>query len=590
MRRTVSINLFCIVLTFWVVAWSLGVLGGTILASRAQHSRLQAVADHWAEFLRRVIEPEIGPIDGQLDEARQSHLQDVAERWEIGLVLFDEQGKELLSEGVGSVLGETPAEVRGALETKKLVAAWDSSHNHASTQLRAAWPLPGDDPVRVVWVIQRVTWPSEFGSAVPGVWLFWACGCAIGIPIAGLASRWGRITCNKLLEAIMQSTQTMEVSSIISEFRELGQSAMRTVRAIEEERDNLRKIAADHQAVMDNLSDGLIFTDAAARILQANSAALRMLRLAPAAARGLGLRECLRHPDWLAWLDGLLNGRAVHSIPVSFDNPEQHLEIAGSQLRDGEGKVRGLLVVIRDVTPSRLTDRVRRDFVANVSHELRTPLTSIKGFLETLLEGALDDPAQARRFVRIVYEQTERLENIVNDLLTLTRLESEHDHPIERERLPAATILQEVIHACAFQAEQKNITLDWDVSQELAVDVNPRLFQQALINLVDNAIKYSDPGKQVEIRAWSGGAEITFEVRDQGWGIEARHLSRVFERFYRVDAGRSRQMGGTGLGLAIVKHVAQVHGGRVSAESQVGRGSTFRIHLPLISEGPGKAP
>jgi two-component system phosphate regulon sensor histidine kinase PhoR len=258
----------------------------------------------------------------------------------------------------------------------------------------------------------------------------------------------------------------------------------------------------------------------------------------------------------------------------------QHLEIRGNELKAPDNRVRGFLIIIRDMTRAWQADRVRRDFVANVSHELRTPLTSMKGFLETLLDGAIDDPAQAIRFVKIVHEQTERLESIVNDLLTLARLESESEQPIARESVRVDELVAGVVDACRLLAEQRSMRIHCETPNDLIVNVNSRLFHQALVNLLDNAIKYSDPGKEIRISVRREAAEVIFEVEDQGWGIEARHLPRIFERFYRVDPSRSRQLGGTGLGLAIVKHVAQIHGGRVTVDSRVGVGTIFRIYLP----------
>lgn len=227
-------------------------------------------------------------------------------------------------------------------------------------------------------------------------------------------------------------------------------------------------------------------------------------------------------------------------------------------------------------------EQVRKDFVANVSHELKTPITSIKGFVETLLDGALSNEADARRFLTIVGKQSERLSAIIDDLLTLARLESEQiSELLVKEPQNVSEILDAVTEGCRHLAASKNISLKMFCPSNLIVDGDRSLIEQALMNLVDNAIKYSGPGTVVRIQAEQEHGKLHLSVSDQGPGISNEHLDRLFERFYRVDKARSRQLGGTGLGLAIVKHVCGVHGGTVHVKSEVGQGSTFSLVLPV---------
>jgi two-component system phosphate regulon sensor histidine kinase PhoR len=234
-------------------------------------------------------------------------------------------------------------------------------------------------------------------------------------------------------------------------------------------------------------------------------------------------------------------------------------------------------------------ENVRRDFVANVSHELKTPIASIKGFVETLLDGAADDPVDNRRFLQIVAKQADRLAAIIEDLLALSRIEQSEGAgtlPLEPTRI--ADVLTAVIGECAPRAAEKSIRLVTACEDDLTAEVNPPLLEQALINLADNAIKYSDDGRTTTIDAVAEGvdgtAQLVLSVRDEGRGIAPEHLPRLFERFYRVDSARSRALGGTGLGLSIVKHIAQAHGGTVTVESTVGVGTTFTMRLPLARD------
>jgi two-component system phosphate regulon sensor histidine kinase PhoR len=230
----------------------------------------------------------------------------------------------------------------------------------------------------------------------------------------------------------------------------------------------------------------------------------------------------------------------------------------------------------------RRLENVRRDFVANVSHELKTPTTSIQGFVEALLEKGVDDPEQTKRYLEIIAKHSDRLNSIIEDLLSLSRLEEDQEQRrILFENASLRPALAAAIELLGPRAEQKQISVKLICADDIEARVNPALIEQAVFNLVDNAIKYSQPGEAVTVSAERTDTEIAVSVQDHGCGIDRKHLPRIFERFYVVDKGRSRKLGGTGLGLAIVKHIAQVHGGSVTVKSSLGKGSTFTIHLPV---------
>jgi two-component system phosphate regulon sensor histidine kinase PhoR len=237
--------------------------------------------------------------------------------------------------------------------------------------------------------------------------------------------------------------------------------------------------------------------------------------------------------------------------------------------------------VLGDITALRRLERVRRDFVANVSHELRTPVQLVKGFAETLREGALEEPEQARRFVGIIERNAARMESLISDLLSLASLEREDGLRLKTELTSIAPILEGARQAILPKAAGKNMTVLVECDEALEVKAEAGLLEQAVVNLIDNAVKYSPPDTSVHVSAWAEQGFLLIEVRDQGFGIPASDLGRIFERFYRVDKARSRDLGGTGLGLAIVKHIAMAHGGDVSVESWEGEGSTFKIRIPL---------
>jgi two-component system phosphate regulon sensor histidine kinase PhoR len=230
----------------------------------------------------------------------------------------------------------------------------------------------------------------------------------------------------------------------------------------------------------------------------------------------------------------------------------------------------------------RRLETVRQDFVANVSHELRTPVTSIKGFAETLLDGAVQDPVTADRFLKIIVRQANQLESIIRDLLDLSRLEQNSAQHLERHETSLAGVLKSAIELCQGRSDGRSAMVSLSCAEGLTAMMHAGLMEQAFVNLIDNAIKYGTGGEgvRVDVGADRDGSCVWIKVRDYGQGIEHKHLERLFERFYRVDKGRSRELGGTGLGLAIVKHIVLIHGGTVGVESELGKGSTFTIRLP----------
>jgi two-component system phosphate regulon sensor histidine kinase PhoR len=329
--------------------------------------------------------------------------------------------------------------------------------------------------------------------------------------------------------------------------------------------------------------EGVLAVDTEGHVLDLNPAASRLLGLGGSDSRGRTIEEVVRNARLQAFVSRALAAPTTIEDEVVLERPEgdHYLQAHGTALRDGEGQEMGALVVLNDVTRIRQLENVRRDFVANVSHELKTPITSVKGFVETLLDGALDNREEAERFLRIVAKHADRLGVIIEDLLTLSRLEQ--DARAGRVDLAEASVegaLRAAVEMCEVRATERNVTVTVTCDPQLRADLNLPLFEQAIANLIDNAIKYSPTGGTVEVSAEEAKGELVVCVRDWGCGIAAEHLPRLFERFYRVDKARSRALGGTGLGLAIVKHIVQAHGGTVSVESTPGKGSTFTIRLP----------
>lgn len=355
--------------------------------------------------------------------------------------------------------------------------------------------------------------------------------------------------------------------------------------ALQRRVDSLVRVRSEQDAILRSMVEGVIALDGEGRVRQVNQAALQLLAIGNRSIEDLPISQVVAHEEFLKCVsDGARDGEIRTSTVTLPGIQKRILAITASPLVEEEGVARGTLLVMHDVTRVRELENMRREFVANVSHELRTPITSIKGFAETLIDGAMHDPSLREKFLGIISRQAERLSSIFNDLLTLAKLEaSGDDSGVLMERCNLRELVQRASDDCATRASARQKDIAVDVDSEWFVFANDNLVEQALVNLLDNAIKYSDPATPVRVEASRNGELTEIKVIDRGPGIEEVHLQRLFQRFYRVDHGRSRQLGGTGLGLAIVKHIAQAHGGKVNVASVVGEGSVFSFFLKAAS-------
>ena len=350
----------------------------------------------------------------------------------------------------------------------------------------------------------------------------------------------------------------------------------RRLRAVTDQRNEL-------QAIFLSMMEGVLAVDGTGRVAGMNEACARMLGIEAARASGQNIEAVLRNPALQRLVAQALQRREpIEGEVVLQDAEDRVLEVRGAPWRNAFGEDAGVVLVCHDVTRLRRLESMRRDFVANASHELRTPITAIRGAAEALGEGSgPGDAATAASFREIIVRQSARLNSVIEDLLRLSRIERQ----AEREEIvladaPLEPVLQGAIQACAARAAEKGIGLEDRCPPELQARIDPELLETAVANLIDNAIKYSPRGSHVRVTAAAEPDAVVIAVQDEGEGIETRHHERIFERFYRVDAARSREAGGTGLGLSIVKHIVQAHGGSVTVESALGQGSTFRIRLP----------
>lgn len=378
------------------------------------------------------------------------------------------------------------------------------------------------------------------------------------------------------LDQRLEVPETREMGVVAEAMNDMAEQLNDRIQAVSRQRNEL-------EAVLSSMEEGVLAIDTRERLISINGAAAAMLNINAFRSQGRLMQEVVRNTDLQRFIQRSLTSHlpVQGELDLHDDSSSRSVHAHGAVLRDAGGAIIGALVVLHDVSTLRRLERVRRDFVANVSHELRTPVTSIKGFVETLLDSDLHDEEQVRRFLSIIAGQADRLQAIIEDLLSLSRLEQDTGQPLVAfESQDVRDVLVEAVKACEAQAAAKGIRIDVQCEDGLIARVNSQLLEQAIINLVDNATKYSAADTRVHVEGVRAGNEVIVSVRDQGCGIERKHLPRIFERFYRVDRARSRKLGGTGLGLSIVKHIVQVHGGYVQVESEPGAGSTFTIHLP----------
>lgn len=414
-------------------------------------------------------------------------------------------------------------------------------------------------------------------------------------PIARLAAGAGALASGNYEQHLEPPTER-HLATLAEALNRMAARVREKIGAVRAERDHL-------EAIVHSMSDGVLVTDREGRALLVNPEFRKLFRLEGDPTGRLPL-EMARQPELAKLVEATLRRGESFNVVVELRQPEHRvLALTSAALAPAPNHRRpqerppeafdpagtqGAVVAARDVTQAMRIDEMRRDFVANVSHELKTPLSAIRGFAETLRDGALEDPRAAHRFTDRILDQCRRLQNLLNDLLTLSRLEAS-DRQVDREPVDLAILARRAVETVDEAASTRGVTVTFQPPKAPLPDVpgDRESLERMLLNLLENAVKYNQKGGRVDIALGVDreAKEALVEISDTGIGIPADALPRIFERFYRVDKGRSRAEGGTGLGLAIVKHIVQSHGGRLEVDSELEVGTTFRVHLPLAELG-----
>ncbi|MEG6565479.1 ATP-binding protein [Thermoanaerobacterium saccharolyticum] len=350
---------------------------------------------------------------------------------------------------------------------------------------------------------------------------------------------------------------------------------------LQETIDELYDRNAKLEAILKSLVNGVVAFDENEKILLINDSARTMLGIKDNYAVGKHILDVVRNSKFHDVLEKIIKDKGYNIDNFEIDTFNKHLKIYSSPIvHQVTHKKLGFVVIINDITEIRKLEKIRSDFVANVSHELRTPLTSIRGFIETLREGAIDNVEKRDRFLEIIEFEAERLTRLINDILTLSEIENLKEGFV-KEDIAIDEEINEIFYIMEKTAKDKNIRLIKDLNcKDVVIKTSKDRLRQMIINLVDNGIKYTPEGGYVKVNTNDRENNIVIEVEDSGIGISKENIPRLFERFYRVDKGRSRKLGGTGLGLAIVKHIVESMKGTISVESEISKGTKFTIILP----------
>jgi len=362
-----------------------------------------------------------------------------------------------------------------------------------------------------------------------------------------------------------------EVDTLTSSLHSIKDKLLSHISTLTQEKQKL-------SALLSSIYDGVVAIDDQKRILLYNEPFLKILGMGNQNLQGKKIFDFICPPSLILDLEACLEHKKIYQKQIKIvQDTEKYFECIISPLFSSSQEAKGAVAIFHDISELKKLEHLRMDFVANASHELKTPLAVIRGYADTLLEGGPEDKDHHLSFIKAIQDHSKRLTSIVEDLLTLSRLET--SHAIEKIAIHLTRFVENVTQHLSPLAKEKNISIQTQfITSHISAD--PHTLEQALLNLLDNAIKYNPAGTQIVISSKKENDHIKLSIQDTGIGISPEHLPRIFERFYRVDQSRSRELGGTGLGLAIVKHVALLHGGQVEVESTPGQGSTFSLLFP----------
>ncbi|MBB6671029.1 two-component system histidine kinase PnpS [Cohnella nanjingensis] len=581
----------------------LSVLAAGIFTGKSyKDNHQEALRDHMVKELRVLIAAAPWP-NGEPEAAQRTYLQEQAERFKS---IADMRVTYIRTDGV--VLGdsdhapETMDNHLGRKEVKQALAAGEgSSIRHSDTlgqnMLYVAMAVK-DDAGQPVGIIRLAMSLKDVERSLGNMWIALVFGLALVFALAALVSYRVALSVTRPLERMTAAAKRMaDMDYAIripdagrDEVSELARALNAMAGSLQGHMDEIRQNESQLQSVLDNMISGVVMIGPDGKIQLYNRSAELLLGSTAKERVGRSYTEAKQQYELLQIIrEGLDNHEPLHEELTVYYPEERLLELNLVPMRMGEDPEPGLLLVMQDVTAIRRLERMRSEFVANVSHELKTPVAAVKGFAETLLAGAVNDPETAHSFLTIIHDESERLNRLIGDILELSKIESRRS-PLQFSPVDLKIFLERQVEFMRAEAARKNIAMELQVEEELFLEADEDRLGQILLNLLQNGINYTPDGGRVKIVAeYVDGADsdagedrVRISVSDTGIGIPKKDIPRIFERFYRVDKARSRSSGGTGLGLSIVKHLVELHHGSIRVESTVGVGTRFILELPLL--------
>ncbi|MBA4541577.1 HAMP domain-containing protein [Thermoactinomyces daqus] len=514
------------------------------------------------------------------DRSLQHQAQVYAQTLDVRVTFFDRNGRVLGDSEGKSFDGKEFTEVAEALKNHIPDPTIRNDFLHAA--------LPVERNGHIVGAVRLSLDIREVNRSLHQVWFSLALGLLFAYALAAFFSSRIASGVTRPLEEITQVARDIAEKRFYrrvqqegrDEVAHLGQAINRMARSLQKQMETIRKSERRLNSVIESMESGLIIVDPTGNVSLANRAFERMFSMPASDLIGHSYKK-LSYPYDLSELitecaeSGIRLRKEIHLY-----YPEERMLLAHLTPMWVEKNGVGVVVVFHDLTAIRRLEQLRRDFVANVSHELKTPITSIRGFAETLLDGAMHDRETCQEFLQIIHEESLRLQRLIGDLLDLSRIESKQFH-LKTEIVPVDTLIYSAQKMVRDQLKAKDQNLTIEIDELFEVEVDPDRFRQIILNLLTNAIHYTPAGGHITVVARRRKSDWQLIIGDSGIGIPESDLPRIFERFYRVDKARARNSGGTGLGLAIVKHLVEVHHGKIQVESKVGEGTSFILTFPL---------
>jgi two-component system phosphate regulon sensor histidine kinase PhoR len=544
-----------------------------------------------ATILSQVLSEEI-----QLDDTEylKTFIRDISEKLHIRITVIDT---------TGLVLGETSYDPNQMLNHLQRPEIQEALNNKLGKEIRfsstgnidflyVAQPVYRDG--RIVGVVRLSTPIRDIKSIMKNINFNLIVALIPGLLLSLLLVY--RITLSitrpikEIKDAAVDITQGKLDRSINiirnDEIGELAKAIDYMADSLKDKINSIRDKNTKMEAILSSVVNGIIAIDSNKNILFINPMAQQMLNITEGDVGGKHLLQVIRNNKIDNMIRDILENKGFEEKEITVNYPfERIFRLNSNAIRYPESdNIIGIIIIIQDITEIKKLENIRSEFVANVSHELKTPLTSIKGFVETLKAGAIEDNDTAIRFLNIIEDEADRLNRLISDILSLSVLENKKIKAIY-EIINTADKIEEIVSLLQSQAVCKNINLNARVEADISKLMgDPDQFKQMLINIVDNAVKYTPEGGNIEVKAYNSGNDVIISVKDNGIGIPKEHISRLFERFYRVDKARSRNVGGTGLGLAIVKHIVMQFDGKIEVHSQIDKGTEFILSIPVKTD------